>query len=187
MSDHHRCYLTKSIESAELRGSIEEAPVTTIHPPDEVRAAVDAYVEYRERIDRGEADWSGLARFYTADAVLVDPAWGRVEGRAAIEALFKEAMAGLDGFTYPIEFTAISGNDVVVKWLQVAAGLGPDGRPLVHSGVSTMLYAGDGLFSYEEDLMNVAQVGADLVAAGWRPGPGFTPPPPDVDRNFERP
>src|SRR3954454_14525008 len=133
--------------------------MTNTYPADEVRAAVDDYVAYRERLDRGQEEWPGLARFYTDDAVFVDPAWGRGEGRAAIEELFREAMAGLDGFTYPIEFTAISGNDVVVKWLQVVAGLGPEGRPLVHSGVSTMLYAGDGRFSYEEDLMNVAQVG----------------------------
>ena len=102
---------------------------------------------------------------------------GRVEGRDGIADLFRTAMAGLDGWTYPIEFTAISGNDVVIKWLQVIPGLLPNGQPLVHSGVSTMVYAGNGEFSYEEDLMNVAQVTEDLANAAWQPGPGFTMPP----------
>jgi hypothetical protein len=33
------------------------------------------------------------------------------------------------------------------------------------------------LFCFEEEVMNVAVVGADLMAAGWEPGPGFNPPP----------
>ncbi len=160
---------------------------STLFPRDEVQRAVDDYVDYRERLDRGDVDWPGLARFYTHDAVFIDPAWGRVEGRDGIAHLFRTAMAGLDGWTYPIEFTAISGNDVVVKWLQVIPGLLPNGQPLVHSGVSTMVYAGNGEFSYEEDLMNVAQVTEDLAKAAWQPGPGFTMPPGEPDRNFERP
>lgn len=31
--------------------------------------------------------------------------------------------------------------------------------------------------AFEEGLMNVAEVGADLVAAGWQPGADPTPPP----------
>lgn len=157
------------------------------HPREEVQQAVDAYVDYRERLDRNEVDWPGIARFYTEDAIFIDPAWGRIEGRAAITELFTVAMVGLEGWTYPIEFTAISGDDVVIKWLQVVPAALPDGRPLAHSGVSIMIYAGDGLFSYEEDVMNVAHVTEDLIASGWMPGEGFTPPPVQVDRNFSRP
>jgi hypothetical protein len=64
----------------------------------------------------------------------------------------------------------------------VVAGLELRGGPFQHTGVSILRYAGEGLFSYEEDLMNVALVGADLMNAGWEPGPDFTMPPPDVPR-----
>jgi ketosteroid isomerase-like protein len=153
-------------------------------PEAEVRAAVDRYVAARERLDRGEGDWTELADFFTEDAVFVDPAWGRIEGRNGIRRLYAEAMAGLD-LTFPIDFTAISGNWVVVKWRQVFPGSRPDGRPWQQPAVSTLLYAGNGLFRYEEDLMNVAAVMEDIVASGWEPGPEFTPPPPNPDRNFD--
>jgi len=52
----------------------------------------------------------------------------------------------------------------------------------VASPASILRYAGDGRFSYEEDLLNMAHVLEDLAASGWRPGPGFTPPPADPVR-----
>ena len=65
----------------------------------------------------------------------------------------------------------------MIAWRQVVAGLELDGRPLEHTGVTILRYAGEGKFSFEEDLMNVAKVGTDLMAAGWEPGPDFTMPP----------
>jgi ketosteroid isomerase-like protein len=152
------------------------------HPRPEVEAAVRAYLDHRERLDRGEADWAEVADFFTEDAVFVDAAWGRVEGRAAIAELMTTAMAGLEGFTYPTDAVAIEGDDVLVAWRQVVAGLELRGGPFQHTGVSILRYAGEGRFSFEEDLMNVALVGTDLMNAGWEPGPDFTMPPPDVPR-----
>jgi hypothetical protein len=88
-------------------------------------------------------------------------------------------------FTFPIDFTAIAGNWVVVKWRQVLPGARPDGRAWQQSAASTLIYAGGGRFSYEEDLLNLAHVMEDIVASGWQPGPGFTPPPDSPDRNFD--
>ena len=48
--------------------------------------------------------------------------------------------------------------------------------------MSILRYAGDGKFSYEEDLLNMAHVLEDLATSGWRPGPGFTAPPANPDR-----
>ena len=52
-------------------------------PRDEVQATVERYHELRSRIDEGlEPDAFGvLADFYTEDAVYIDGAWGRIEGR----------------------------------------------------------------------------------------------------------
>jgi hypothetical protein len=53
--------------------------------------------------------------------------------------------------------------------------------------MSTLHYAGDGKFDYEEDLLNMVHVLEDLQADGWRPDPGFRPPPDTPNRDFSRP
>jgi ketosteroid isomerase-like protein len=157
------------------------------HPRSEVEAAVDRYRQRREEIERGERPWQDLADLFTDDAVYIDPAWGRIEGRAEIAAFMEESMTGLEDWSFPIEFIAIDGDDVVVKWTQILPGTRPDGTRWTQSGYSTLVYAGDGRFSYEEDLLNMAHVIEDLTASGWRPGPGFTPPPPNPNRDVSRP
>ena len=151
------------------------------HDPAEVRATLDAYLELRRAIDAGEATWRDLGRFYTDDAVYIDPAWGRVEGLATIVEFFDESMRGLDDWRFPIEAAAIDGDEVLVKWTQVL----PSGRR--QTGVSSMRYAGDGRFDHQEDLLNMVHVLADLQADGWRPGPGFVAPPAEPNRDVSRP
>lgn len=157
------------------------------HDPAEVAAAVAAYVDLRERIGRGEATWTDLAPLFTDDAVYIDPAWGRIQGIDEIRNFFDESMRGLEDWEFPVEFTAVTGDTVVIKWWQILPGRRPDGSLWQQSGISTLVYAGDGKFSYEEDLLNMTHVIEDITASGWRPGPGFTPPPSDPDRNFARP
>ena len=149
------------------------------HPREEVEATVAAYVALREEIEQGKATWPDLARFFTDDIAYIDPAWGRVDGIDEVKAFMVESMTGLEDWRFPIDFTAIDGNNVVVKWRQVL----PSGHE--QSGVSTLVYAGDGRFRYEEDLLNMAHVLEDLAASGWRPGPGFRSPPPEPNRDFK--
>lgn len=150
------------------------------HPHEELEATVEDYVATREAIGRGDAQWSDLARFFTDDATYIDPAWGRIEGIDEIRSFLVDSMRGLEDWRFPIEFVAINDDEVVVKWTQVL----PSGHR--QSGYSNLVYAGDGKFSYDEDLLNMVHVLEDLKASGWRPGPGFTPPPPDPDRNTAR-
>lgn len=154
---------------------------------EEVAAALAAYVDLRERIGRREANWTDLADLFTDDAVYIDPAWGRLEGVDELRRFFDESMRGLEDWDFPIEYTAIEGDTVVIKWWQLLPGTRPDGSRYAQSGISTLVYAGDGRFSYEEDLLNMAHVMEDLAASRWRPGPGFVAPPSDPDRNFARP
>lgn len=157
------------------------------HPHDEVVAATDRYRALREAIGRGEQTWPALADLFTDDAVYIDPAWGRIEGRDEIRTFMEESMTGLEDWTFPIEFIAIEGDQVVVKWTQELPGTRADGTRWSQSGYSTLLYAGDGRFSYEEDLLNMAHVIEDIVASGWTPGPGFTAPPAQPNRDVSRP
>ena len=104
------------------------------HPHAEVRAAVDAYVDVRRRIEAGDATWLDLAAFFTDDAVYVDPAWGRIQGIDEIRSFLVESMRGLEDWRFPIRFTAIDGDEVVTVWDQVLPGQRPDGRRFRQTG-----------------------------------------------------
>jgi ketosteroid isomerase-like protein len=148
---------------------------------DEVQAALGAYVGLRERIERGEATWTDLAGIFTDDAVFIDPAYGRVEGLEAIRRFLDESMRGLEDWRFPIEFTAVDGDNAIIKWTQLL----PNGRR--QSGYTRLIYAGSGKFRYEEDQLNMVHVLDDMRALGWRPAPDFVRPPAAPDRNFSVP
>jgi limonene-1,2-epoxide hydrolase len=157
------------------------------HPRDEVQAAVDRYRDLRQAIERGEATWSDLAELFTDDAVYIDPAWGRIQGIDEIRTFLHDSMVGLEDWTFPIEFTAIEGDDVIIKWTQRLPGQRADGSRYEQSGVSRLVYAGGGRFRYEEDLLNMAHVLEDLGASGWQPPEGFSMPPANPDRDSSVP
>ena len=109
-------------------GSPARLPATTeedavAFPRDEIEATVERYVGVRADIDAGRGTWSDLAQFFTDDAVFIDPAWGRVQGIEEMKAtVFGDAMVGFEDWTFPVEFFAIDGDNVVIKWKQVLGG-----------------------------------------------------------------
>ncbi len=112
-------------------------------PREEIVATVERYIETRKVIDAGDATWSALAQYFTDDAVFIDPAWGRVEGIDEMKAtVFGDAMVGLEEWTFPVEFYAIEGDNVLIKWKQLLPGKRENGRNWEQSGVSTLIYAG---------------------------------------------
>jgi hypothetical protein len=148
---------------------------------DDLRATLDDYLALRVAIDAGDATWTDIARFFTDDAVYIDPAWGRIQGIEEIRTFLDESMRGFEEWRFPVTFAAVAGDHVVVKWDQVL----PSGHR--HSGVSTMRYAGGGKFDYEEDLLNMVHVLEDMRAVGWRPPAGFVSPPGEPVRDFSEP
>ena len=108
----------------------------------------------------------------------IDPAYGRVDGLPAIRRFLDESMRGLGDWRFPIEFTAVDGDNVVIKWTQLM----PNGRR--QSGYTRLIYAGGGKFRYEEDLLNMVHVLDDMKDLGWRPTPDFVPPPAKPNRDF---
>jgi len=151
---------------------------------DGVTDAIERYLEIRNRLDGEGGDWGELADLLTDDAVYVDCAWGRTEGKAAIAEFLRTAMVGID-FVNPVDFWAADGPRVMVKWRQVLPGRKPDGGLWQQSAVTTLIYAGGGLFRYVEDLLNVTHCIEDIVESGWQGGPGFNAPPARPDRNFD--
>ena len=158
------------------------------HTREEIEACVAHYLEVRERMDRNEGGWEDMAALFTDDATYIDPAWGRIDGIEAIRTFLRESMAGLDDWQFPIEWVAIDGDNVVVKWLQRLPGQRADGSHYDNSGVSLLTYAGGGRFSRGEDHLNMLHVYEVIAESGWRPGarllePAGAPSPPLVRRS----
>ena len=157
------------------------------HSHEEVKAAIDRYIAVRDQINAGNGTWRDLAQFFTDDAVFIDPAWGRVTGIDEMKAtVFGDAMVGLEEWTFPVEFYAIEGDNVLIKWKQLLPGRRADGRPYEQSGVSTLIYAGNGKFRYEEDLLNMVHVLEDMRESQCKV-PDVAMPPRHPNRDFSRP
>src|SRR5205823_12370334 len=62
------------------------------------------YVAQRERCVAGEAPWSTIGEWFTEDAVFIDPAWGRVEGRDEIARFLDRSMVGFGEWSFPEEW-----------------------------------------------------------------------------------
>ncbi len=146
-----------------------------------------SYVAQRERCVAGEAPWSTIGAWFTEDAVFIDPAWGRVEGRDEIARFFDRSMAGFQGWSFPEEWTMVDGDRLVTYWWNRLPGKRADGSPYQAPAFSVLHYFGDGLFDYELDVMNIAEVGDLLVASSWVPATGMSFPGPHPDRNVTPP
>jgi ketosteroid isomerase-like protein len=154
--------------------------------------ALDTYARFvalRDRIDVGDASWADLADFFTEDAAYIDPAWGRIEGREGIREFFVKSMEGLTGhgWTTPENWTMASGHRLVSQWDQVM-GEKEDGTPWMVPGLSILYYAGDGLFCYSHDMLNMTHVGQTMRDMQWKPpASGFNMPPRQPNRDVSLP
>lgn len=146
-------------------------------PREEIEACYARYVATRRRVEGGEAGWDALAAFFTDDATFIDPAWGRVEGIAAIRKFLVESMAGLEDWSFPHEWSMVEGDRLIARWQNRLPGRRADGSWYEAPGYSLMLYAGGGRFCYEEDLLNMVHVGELIRESGWKPPAGFNAPP----------
>ncbi|MGO4443743.1 nuclear transport factor 2 family protein [Mycobacterium sp. 2YAF39] len=154
------------------------------------REALESYRRYvaqRELCVAGEAPWSTIGEWFTEDAVFIDPAFGRVQGRDEITAFLDRSMVGFEGWSFPEEWTIVDGDRLVTFWWNRLADERADGTPYQAPAFSVLHYVGDGLFDYELDLMNIAEVGELLVESGWVPSAGMAVPEPRPDRNITPP
>lgn len=145
----------------------------------ELEQAYAAYARTRERIDAGELWWDALRDHFTEDAVFVDPAWGRVDGLDAIVEFLQDSMRGLEDWTFPLEWMAFDGDYLITGWQNRLPGQRADGSLYQVPGMSRIRYAGEGKFSFEQDLINMLHMLEVMKESGWKPGPGFANPPRD--------
>ena len=154
----------------------------------EAQETYERFVAVRDEIDAGKEPWSVLADFFTEDAAYIDPAWGRIEGREAIREFFVKSMAGLTGYGWstPENWIMVDGPRVVSQWDQVL-GESADGKRWLVPGLSILYYAGNGLFCYSHDMLNMAHVFEVMKAIGWKPNSEMNMPPREPNRDVSLP
>ena len=130
------------------------------HPHAEVEAA------YRHFIAAGDSgDWNAWADLHSEDGIWVEHHLGVFEGREAIRKAIIDVMKPVPMMTFPVEWHVIEGDRVVYYSWQVF----PDpqgGSEVYRFGCVTILeYAGEGVWSRQEDLYNPRE--AEQLIKAW--------------------
>ena len=135
---------------------------------DEIEAAFQHFQEAADRSAKS-GDWREWSECFTEDADYYEHHYGKMHGRDAIHQWIQTTMADpnvADMRNFPIEWYLI---DEDRGWVlcSVWNEMDDPGDGSLHREYNwTMLhYAGDGLFSYEEDMYNPADFGR--MVAGW--------------------
>jgi uncharacterized protein (TIGR02246 family) len=136
---------------------------------DEIEEAFTAYQAAGERAG-ATGDWAAWADHFTEDAVYIEHHYGRFDGREAIRDWISGTMSTYPGNRmplFPVEWHVI---DEERGWVvcQVWNRMDDPGDGSVHqaANITILHYAGDGRWSYEEDVYNPAHF-ADMLV-GWQ-------------------
>lgn len=135
---------------------------------DEIEQAFEVYQEAAAESGR-TGDWRPWADLFTEDATYYEHHYGRFGGREAIRTWITATMATYPGNLmphFPIEWYVIDedkGWVVCEVWNRMADP--GDGSVHQASNITILKYAGNGLWSYEEDVYNPAAFATML--GGW--------------------
>ena len=133
----------------------------------ELERAFADYCALRERAI-ASGDWTIWGNQFSDDARYVEHAYGELSGRAAIVAWITGVMAPFPTMTVPNDWVVY---DEARGWVvfqcqnRLPHPTDPNGAPFQFPTWSLLHYAGDGRWSYEEDMYN-AKAAADVVQ-GW--------------------
>ncbi len=128
-------------------------------PRDELESAFRDYQDEVERI-AGSGDWARFADLFTEDAAYREHAYGDFAGREQIRAWIVRTMTAFPGSEmphFPIEWYLVDeerGRIVCEVWNDLHDP--GDGERHGASNLTILTYAGDGLWSREEDVYNPA-------------------------------
>jgi hypothetical protein len=124
---------------------------------DEIASAFDAHKEIVVGIGKSW-DWSRFADQFTEDATYVEHSFGTFHGREAIRSWIVKQMNVFPGSEMPLYPTTWHSIDEDRGWVicEFRNRMKDPGDGSIHErpNLSVMKYAGDGLWSYEEDAYN---------------------------------
>jgi hypothetical protein len=141
----------------------------------ELEQALEIFNEKRDAAS-STGDWSIWASLFTEDADYVEHAYGEFKGRAAIEQWITDVMAPFPHMRFPQSWVAFD-EDTGTITMEVINLLDHPTDP-AHEGFgfpnwTRLTYAGNGLFSREEDIYNPARDAARVIKAWLAAGGRF--------------
>lgn len=146
---------------------------------EELKKALAIYNEARDESSR-TGDWSIWASVFTEDALYVEHAFGDFRGREAIREWITKVMAPFPHMTFPQDWVAFDEEDGAIVFQcqnRLEHPTDPNGEPFQFPSWTRLLYAGNGLFSYEEDVYNPARDANRVIRAWLKAGGKFAAAP----------
>lgn len=120
------------------------------------RAATEA--AYRKHRELHEArEWSAIAELFAPDGSYAEPFFGQIRGREEIRAFLVKSMAGLEAWTFPLQWIAIDEGRVVTHWLNRLPGQRRGGGNFEFPGISTITYDDEGCIADQLDFYDRLQ------------------------------
>ncbi len=135
---------------------------------EELEQALEIYNKARDEASQ-TGDWSIWASVFTEDAHYVEHVYGEFDGRDAIRDWITKVMAPFPHMTFPQDWVAFDEeNDAIVFQCQnrLEHPTDPNGKPFQFPSWTRLIYAGNGQFSYEEDVYNPMR-DANQVVSEW--------------------
>lgn len=133
-----------------------------MHPHAEVEKAVKRLIEAHGEATRRD-DWTWFVdELYTDDCSYICEYGGimfvEAKGREEVKATHygRDMRRGWEGWTFPYEGFAVNGEQAITHWLNRGPGKRPDGSHFQTHGISFLTYAGNGKFSRQYDLFDIA-------------------------------
>lgn len=147
-------------------------PPTGEFPREEIEAEFEKYRE-RGRIAVATGDWDQWADQFTDDAEYREHHYGYYKGQKAIREWINSVMQPFPTMEFPVSYAVIEGNRVSALIPNVLPA--PEGDDGYYGfDVNTILhYAGDGKWSFEEDVYNPTE--AEEVIKAWVAAGGVIP------------
>lgn len=128
----------------------------------ELEDAADRLIAYHEEATRRN-EWTFFVdSCYTKDCVYICEYAGvmlvKAEGTDQIKATHygRDMQHGWEGWSFPYMGRAVAGDQVVTHWMNRGPGTRADGSFFETNGISFLTYAGNGQFSRQYDLFDLA-------------------------------
>jgi ketosteroid isomerase-like protein len=145
---------------------------TPAFPREEVERELKAYRE-RGNIAVATGDWNQWADQFTEDAQYLEHHYGKFEGQAAIREWILGVMQPFPSMEFPITYHSIEGNRVCALIPNVLPHPSGKGEGFAFDVNTILHYAGNGKWSYEEDVYNPRE--AQAVVEAWIAAGGVIP------------
>jgi hypothetical protein len=136
------------------------------------KAEIEEAVRHYTTVVEGctaSGDWRPFADLFTEDVVYTEHHYGVFHGREAVREWIVDVMAPFPHMRFPTDWTAYDEeNDAVVVMIKNLLEHPTDstGEPFWFPNWTRLVYAGDGLFSSEEDIYNPNR-DAPRVVGAW--------------------